>query len=111
METVALVFLLYKKLHQVNEEKKIGEIDEFLMNSTFGGRTEDSTLTSPNILTAIDHTNKKYDKFRQMYDSLSEFVHPNWFGTLGLYSILDDDVIGSMNGYVSIGLYMMSELL
>src|SRR5690625_34690 len=109
METVALVFLLYKKLHQVNEEKKIGEIDEFLMNSTFGGRTEDSTLTSPNILTAMDHTNKKYDKFRQMYDSLSEFVHPNWFGTSGLYSKLDDDEIGAMKGKVSFGKNVNSE--
>lgn len=103
METVALVFLLQKKLNRVTEENNMGEIDDFLMNSTFGGRSEDSSLTSPNILTAIDHTDKKYEKFRQMYDTLSEFVHPNWSGTSGLYSKLDDDEVSAMKGKVSFG--------
>jgi len=64
----------------------LGEIDEFLMKGTFGGRTDDALRKSPNILTAIDHTAKEHKKYRKLYDELSEFVHPNWFGTAGLYS-------------------------
>lgn len=91
METTSLVFLTQKKINEVVESKELGEIDDFLMKGLFGGRTEDAPLTSANILTAIDHTDKKYDKYREMYDELSEFAHPNWHGASGLYSKSDFD--------------------
>lgn len=86
METTSLVFLTQQKINSAVVSKKLGEIDDFLMKGIFGGRTEDAPLTSTNILTAIDHTDKKYDKYKEMYDELSEFAHPNWHGVSGLYS-------------------------
>jgi hypothetical protein len=46
-------------------------------------------LESYNILTAIDHTDKAFTGYRNAYNTLSEFAHPNWPGLLGAYSKLN----------------------
>ncbi len=97
MESASLVFLTQKKIKKVVETKELREIDDFLMKGIFGGRFEDLPVKSTNILTAIDHTDKEYDNYRKMYDEMSEFVHPNWHGTFGLYCEIQS------NGKISLG--------
>jgi hypothetical protein len=40
------------------------------------------TISARNILTQINKMNKKYELFRQAYDHLSDFVHPNGLGAV-----------------------------
>lgn len=86
METTSLVFLAQKKINQVVESNDVGDLDDFLMKGIFGSRIAGDELKSVNILTAIDHTDKIHDKYRDMYDELSEFAHPNWLGVGSIYS-------------------------
>lgn len=46
-----------------------------------------------NVLTFVDTLNKDLDVFKQNYESLCEYSHPNWAGTLFLYSKPDTDKI------------------
>jgi hypothetical protein len=42
-----------------------------------------------NVLTFIDHLDRKIPGVRDSYDQLSEFAHPNWSGVSGLFSAND----------------------
>lgn len=44
---------------------------------------------SCNILTMITHLDKQFPGVKDGYDQLSEFVHPNWGGVFGLFSVTD----------------------
>jgi hypothetical protein len=98
METTSLVFVTQKKIKQAVESGRIGKIDDFLMRTIFGSKIEDDPIKSYNVLTAIDHTDKKHEVYRDMYNELSEFVHPNWLGTSGIFSK------NKFNGKVKFGL-------
>lgn len=88
LETVSMVFWLHQEVKRVVDNKQIGEIDDFLMKSSFGRRDEES-LQAFNILKAVDKMDKKIPHFRDGYNLLSEYVHPNWSGCLGAYSKID----------------------
>lgn len=69
-------------------------LDLAVMTVGFGDRLGwlgSEGYTALNILTVIDKMGKsifhdKQPRFRKAYDFLSEFVHPNHLGILGLYS-------------------------
>jgi len=88
-ETTSVLYWLYKRLEKVCTEKELGNIDEFFMKSLFGSKNGKMPLESYNILTAIDHTDKAFTGYRNAYNTLSEFAHPNWPGLLGAYSKLN----------------------
>ena len=88
-ETTAVLYLLYKKIKKAAMTKMLGDIDDFLMKSLFGGRVKNAPIESYNILTAINHADKDFSSYRESYDRLSEFVHPNWSGVSGAYSKLN----------------------
>lgn len=88
-ETTSVLYWLYKRLKQVCATKELGNIDEFFMKYLFGSKNGEGPLESYNILTAIDHTDKDFKGYRNAYDSLSEFAHPNWSGLSGAYSKLN----------------------
>ncbi len=92
METVAMLFWLHKRVKTVVESKTVGEIDHFLMRALFGSREISDDLPTPyNVLTAIDELVKEISSYRRAYDSLSEFLHPNFSGVHGSYAKLDMD--------------------
>jgi hypothetical protein len=91
METVALLYHLHKKITSAIENKDAIELNDWLVNAIFGSRNEDTDMTSPNILTALDRMGKEHLGIRVMYDQLSEFCHPNYAGVLASYSHLNDD--------------------
>ena len=92
-ETTAVLYWLYKSIKQVCATKEIGNIDEFFMKSLFGSKNEERLPESYNILTAINHTDKDFQGYRNAYNSLSEFAHPNWSGLFGAYSKLNQEKI------------------
>ena len=93
METAGMLCLLCKKIEKVVDDRNVGGIDDFLMKALFGAKDGKGPTEALNILTAINHTNNKVDNFRDVYDSLSEFAHPNWSGVSGAYSKIDKENI------------------
>lgn len=91
METTAFMFWLLRRVHICVKTNSVGDIDDFLMRGLFGGRDPDSPKLAINVLTAIDHLDKKVSGFRSDYDWLSEFAHPNSFGTHGSYAKIDEE--------------------
>jgi hypothetical protein len=46
-------------------------------------------IEARNILTQIDHMKKKYAGYREAYDHLSDFMHPNVLGTFAHFVSID----------------------
>lgn len=92
-ETVAILFVFHKKLSQFVDSKDITQLDEFLNKAMLGSRDSSSHLNSYNVLTAIDHIDKKFSGFREQYERLCEFTHPNWLGVLASYGRIDQETI------------------
>ena len=99
VEIGAIVRQLTDSIKTAAEEKDLDAIDKAVMNVGFGTRIKDlyedeiakGEYKAQNILTIIDKMDKKMfqdekPRLRDTYDLLSEFVHPNSFGILGLYS-------------------------
>lgn len=94
-ETASVIFCLYKRIQLVVETNTLGDLDEeFLMRTLFGRKDDpDAKYQAINILTAIDHLDKyiadgnieQEGKFREYFDGMCEYAHPNWEGTLTAY--------------------------
>ena len=54
-----------------------------------------------NVLTCLKHLDKTYSGIADGYEKLCEFAHPNWAGTVGMFS---DGKVTS--GKVSFGRYL-----
>ena len=93
LETLAILFVFHKKLSQFIESKDSTQLDEFLNKAMLGSRDSSSHLDSYNVLTAIDHIDKKFSGFREQYERLCEFSHPNWLGVLASYGRIDRETI------------------
>ncbi|MGI4789549.1 MAG: hypothetical protein ACRYFS_11940 [Janthinobacterium lividum] len=89
LETTAILYWLYQRVEEVTKTGIVGEIDEFLVKMLMGTRNPDLPVISYNILTAVDRVARTFTPFREMYDDLSEYVHPNWYGTQAAYGKLD----------------------
>lgn len=99
IEIAAIVRHLTDSIEKAIREKDVDALDKAVMSVGFGTRIEDlyedelakEEYKAQNILTTIDKMDKKMfqdgiPRLRKTYDFLSEFVHPNSFGILGLYS-------------------------
>ncbi len=87
-ETTAILYSLRVRIEEVIRTKDVDDIDQFFMKSLFGGRVENAPIECTNILGAVDRINKKFNRFRDSYDALSEYAHPNWSGLMGSYGNL-----------------------
>ncbi len=85
IETVAMTYWLSQRIDEFLNSKDIQKLDEFLVKAMHGSRDGTSPIESYNVLTAVDKMDKEYNGFREMYDWLCEFTHPNWSGVLGAY--------------------------
>jgi hypothetical protein len=63
--------------------------DVLISSLTFGTGYE-SEFKATSILTHLDKLDKTYQGIKESYDVLCEFVHPNWDGVQGSYSILNE---------------------
>ena len=95
METAGMIFWLDHRVAAVIESGELKDINTFLMRGSVGQREgldgEGDKFEALSALTGIDHTVEEYDGFREMYDGLSEFAHPNWSGTMGAYGYNDKE--------------------
>ncbi len=91
METVALFWLFLKKLDVAIKTNKFDNLNDFLTKSLSGARSDIATeefnrTESINILTCLDSMDKVIPGYRECYDFLSEFAHPNSAGICKIYS-------------------------
>jgi hypothetical protein len=96
IEIGAIVDHLTESVKKATESRDVEALDKAVMNVGFGTKFEVFEEQKPefqalNVLTVIDRMDKRWfrdrkPRFRSTYDFLSEFVHPNHYGILGLYS-------------------------
>ena len=85
VETCAALWFLKRKITAAVKAGAIGDIDSYLVRLAVGSRVEPGPQPI-NVLNFVDAVDKDLEGFRHQYDILSEFAHPNWAGTTGLYS-------------------------
>ena len=90
-ETLAVLFFVNRKVKKTIEDKDVQHLDEVLMKVLMGSKNNPDMPDPVNILTMIDRVDKEISKFRAVYDNLSELSHPNWAGTLGVYTKINKE--------------------
>jgi hypothetical protein len=90
-ETIAMLFYINRKIKKTIDDKDILALDDTLMRALVSSKNDADTRDPINILTMIDRVEKEIEGFRDVYDNLSELSHPNWAGTLGIYTKIDRD--------------------
>lgn len=91
VETCAALWYLRNKVSAVVQAGSLGDIDTYLMRLIAGTRIDQEMPQAINVLNFVDSVEKDLEGFRQQYDILSEIAHPNWSGTAGLYSKIDQE--------------------
>jgi len=90
VETSAALWYASAKLDATLESRTVADLDIYLMRLAMGSKADRDITPEPvNVLTFVDRVDKDVQGFRQQYDRLSEFAHPNWAGTTLLYSKSD----------------------
>jgi hypothetical protein len=91
LETTAALYHLHAKVESAVEAGTVGDMETYLKRALLGNRSKWGTRNAINVIAFVDEMDKKYNGTRRRYDELSEFAHPNWAGTLGLYHEIDKD--------------------
>jgi len=86
LETTALLHGLSQALERFLVTKDAVVLDEFLMKGLVGTRWKDAPVQATNVLTLVDRLEKEMPGFREVYDELCEYAHPNWSGLAGAFS-------------------------
>ena len=84
-ETAAAVFNLRGKCSVYLNEKDLDTFDDYLMKGLAGGRDVTAKVTAINVITLVDKVDKEYPGYREMYDLLCEYAHPNFYGVLDAF--------------------------
>ena len=85
VETTGIQFYIYKKLIFHTEKTDPQSIHKLFMSAVFGRKDKEWPQTPIQVLTAIDHLDRKFPGFRSEYDRLCEYAHPNLAGGYGAY--------------------------
>lgn len=90
-ETVSVVGYFNYKVDTFNKDKNLEVFNDTVMKIMLGSRSDNATYSSINILTMVDRIDKIMSGYRMTYDNLSEYTHPNFAGTCGLYGQLKEE--------------------
>ena len=88
-ETAATLYWLSQKIGEVCKNEKIEGFDNFVMKQLFGGKIKSAKEEAFNVLKAIDKVDQEVEGFRESYEILCEFTHPNCAGTYLAFGQLD----------------------
>jgi hypothetical protein len=108
VETVAVQFAVWKRLDSLTIASDVNGIHNLLMSVVFGRRDkgEDWPNKSMNVITAIDHLEKRLPGFRSEYERLCEYAHPGLAGGYGMYVRTEGEKLRSFFGQNPLGLEM-----
>jgi hypothetical protein len=85
-ETVAAMWYLKDLIERQITEGVETDLAEQVMRLLMGHRNVSDMPQAVNILKCIDRAEKMFPGFRESYDAMSEFAHPNWAGSAAAYS-------------------------
>lgn len=91
-ETAGLVWRLMEIL-DARAKYSPQELTDLFMKAVVGVKNAEGLPSPFNVLDCIDRINKKIPHVRTTYDGLSEIAHPNWRGSIGLYSRHDRNTL------------------
>jgi hypothetical protein len=95
LEVSAALWFLCAKVEAVVDTGTVGDVDEYLMKLAMGNATGWPEDSAPGVVTMprpvkvhkmLEQTEKDIEGFSRQYGVLSEYAHPNWAGTVLLYS-------------------------
>ena len=89
LETASILYLLTNKIEKTIESKDLISFSKYLARLSTGSKNKSSDIEAINVLTGIDIWDKKENKIRKLYDDLSEFTHPNYWGNLAIMGEID----------------------
>lgn len=94
METTAALWTLRDKIEKALKLGSVADLGTYLARLRVGqgkGIAQPEEPKAIHVLDFVRAVEKDCKGFAHQYDSLSEFAHPNWSGTTGLYSVFDHD--------------------
>ena len=91
-ESLALLNRLSIAFRNSMDNQKLDEsLDSDLATMALGLREKDYPVQAINILTQLKKMEKEWKGVMPIYESISEFVHPNYDGVIGSYSDFDHE--------------------
>jgi hypothetical protein len=88
-ENTAYMYDLSRKILLYYEKNDYREMYKVIVNRLTGSKLGTNVHQITNVLTAIKTVTKEVPDFREFYDFISEFCHPNYCGMQGIYGKLD----------------------
>ena len=85
-ETVALNFHLLREVEKCANAGDVSTLDASAMQMLLGSREIDARYQSLNILTAVDRLDRAFPSYRNLYNGLSEYCHPNFAGVANCFA-------------------------
>jgi hypothetical protein len=85
-ESTAFVWRL-KDLLKDRDKYTTADLQDKVERMLLGWKKDPEFPQAINIQTMIDHMDRQLPGFRERYDQLSEFAHPNWSGVFGLFAV------------------------
>ena len=92
LEDAAVLYYFATRLDQLLEFGNVDDIDDFIFSRCFSSKRPEKfelfgrETSATNVLTYIDRMVKLNPGYRQVYDDLSEVVHPNGTGIVFFYA-------------------------
>ncbi len=92
LETLSILIYLNQLVGKViSNQLDFHEFSERTSKLLLGSRDKTTKHESINILSILEHCEKKYPGVQEIYKTLSESAHPNWEGLCYGYSKIDSD--------------------
>src|SRR5215216_429703 len=92
-ECSAAVWYLMKLMNDSIEQGVAADLYDKLVRLQVGFKNNAEMPEAINVLTMLRKVDKKIPGFYRAYESLSEFAHPNWSGSAGVYSKRDETTL------------------
>ena len=90
LETVAVAYALQRRIQKYLHSASDQSLDSYLMKLLIASGAPDAKHPAMNISGLVNSLDKRITGFKTSYNELSEFVHPNWSGTLGSFGSIDE---------------------
>jgi hypothetical protein len=85
-ETISILNFINIKLEHLSKTEDLKHFVESFKRLTLGFCQDEEFPEKISVMTCIDSVDKKLEgKFRQHYNLLSEYAHPNYSGTFGVF--------------------------
>jgi len=85
IENIAALYTLELRLSELVNKRELAEIYNTIVERIFWSRSVDRLPRATSILTLIKKVDRDHTGFQNVYDTLSEFCHPNYSAMLGVY--------------------------